>query len=260
MPFNFIKKGQDAKAAEELEKQKFEAEKEDWGKLFRFFIKNPGDEAVVTLIDGDYDEDGLFQPPCWWEHLLFYNGNWTPFLCPQYTCPELNDICPIDESGDKASFVRGFTLIDHRSFTSAKGNHYPFSKKIMVAKKNQFERLKSLAKMYKGLSGATFQVTRLTKDSASIGDQWNFMHKTPIEELRKTFVQKYKDPKTGQEKITELFLPADFQKEITYRSGQQLRAMGLGKPIQQNQSNMFKSPGSPSPQGPAGPTDYSKIL
>jgi hypothetical protein len=86
-----------------------EARREQSGKLFRFWMKEK-EEARITFVDGELSKEGALtgylDPPRYYEHNLFLNGQWNNFYyCPEKTNPDANDKCPICESGDKPALV-----------------------------------------------------------------------------------------------------------------------------------------------------------
>ena len=230
MAFTFLKTG--AASAQLAKKAAAEAEQKrgEQGKLFRFWMKEK-EEAQITFVDGELAKDGplagMPDPPRYYEHNLFLNGTWNNFfVCPEKTNPDANDKCPLCESGDRPALVALFTIIDHRSIPSTKDKAkvYKDTKKLLVAKSQTYELLTKHAIKRKGLAGCTFDASRVGDKSASVGSMFDFVEKRDIEELKKLYVIEKIDPKTNTKTKVTNFTPADYEKEIVYKTGDQLRA------------------------------------
>lgn len=257
MAFKFLKTGAESVAMAkqaEAEKQK---RMEEQGKMFRFWIK-PKEEARITFVDGEVSAEGFLCPPRYYEHNLFLNGSWNNyFVCPEKTNPDAHDSCPICESGDRPSLVALFTIIDHRQYKSEKTQKiYLNTRKILAAKPKTFEILNKLAQKFGGLAGHTFDVSRTDDKDASVGSVFIPIETKSVDELKKLYVEAKTDPKTNTTTMETYFLSADYEKEIVYRTGDQLRALGLGKPAA---GAAVMSPGG-QPVAQDAPMDYSKQL
>jgi hypothetical protein len=216
---------------------------------------NEGEEGFITFVDGDLSSQGYLIPPRWYEHNLFLNGSWQNyFVCPEKTNPG-EEKCPICESGDRPSLMSGFTIIDHRTFKSEKtGKEYKDTRKILIAKSPTFEMLNKIAMKRGGLAGATFEVTRVSSKDAAVGSMFDFKEKRDKAELQKLYVREYVDPKTNAKTTVSNFVPVDFEQEIVYKTGNELRALGLGKPATTPSYSMVGKTDD------AKPTDYSSQL
>lgn len=251
---------QKGKSSEELAKKEAvdqEIRKAEQGKMFRFWIKE-GEEARVTFIDGDLSPDGFLLPPRFYEHNLFLNGKWgNTFVCPEKTLPDSGDKCPICESGDRPALVAAFTVIDHRIFKSADGKKtYKDVPRLYVAKSRTFELLNKLAQKRGGLAGTTWDIMRSGDKSETVGNQFDFVSKEEnLEVLRAKYVHEIVDPKTNQKVVKSYFVPAEYEKEIIFRTGEQLRQLGLGKP-----SAMPSSGFNQSTEAASASTDYQDQL
>lgn len=239
------------RAAAEAEQRKSEQ-----GRMFRFWMKEK-EEARITFVDGNLATEGALagylDPPRYYEHNLFLNGVWNNFfVCPERTSPDSGDKCPICESGDKPSLVALFTIIDHRVIQSTKDKTktYKDTKKLLVAKQQTFELLTKHAIKRGGLAGCTFDASRVGDKSASVGSMFDFVEKKDVKELQKVYMVEKLDPKTNLKIKMTNFSPADYEKEIQYRTGEQLT-----KEIHKNDDIPFKSPGVD-----AGAPDYSDQL
>jgi len=256
MALEFLKKG--AASAQLAKKQEAEAQayRESQGKMFRFWLKEK-EEARITFIDGDLTTEGYLQPPRYYEHNLYLNGSWMNFfVCPEKTMPETaSDPCPICQSGDRPSLVALFTVLDHRTTHSKdKTKTYKDQKRLLVAKPQTFEILNKIGGKRAGLACATFDVSRVGDKSAGVGSMFDFVEKRERAELEKMFMVEKTDPTTNTKKKVTNFTVADYEKEISYRSSMELRALGLGKP------DTMTAPASGMASTPAQTVDYSKEL
>ena len=259
MAFTFLKTGADSvKLAQRA------AAEQQRDKLYRFWLKEK-EEARITFVDGELSKEGplmgYMDPPRYYEHNLFLNGQWNNFfVCPERTDPEKNEKCPICESGDRPSLVALFTVIDHRQFPSSKDKTkiYKDSKKLLVAKPQTFELLTKHALKRGGLAGATFDASRVGDKAASVGSMFEFVEKKPIEELKKLYVVERIDPKTNAKIKVTNFTPADYEKEIEYKTRVQLLELtkGGGSPGSTDEVPFNQQQGT----SPAEHVDYSKEL
>jgi hypothetical protein len=254
MAVKFLKTG---KASQELAKQEEIAalqRKESQGKMYRYMMK-VGEDAKITFIDGDLDENGFLTPARFYEHTLLLAGKWENYICPEKTDPASGQKCPICESGDRPYLASIFTVIDHRTVKSKDGTKtYVNQRKLFVAKPGTFEILAKIAAKRGGLAGATFDVSRTGDKSASVGTMFDFDKKTPIEELKKMYTREVVDEKTKAKTVVTNFEVANYEHELTYRTADELRKIGLGDP---------NSP-SAGVTNPAGstmePVDFSQEL
>lgn len=257
MAFKFLKTG--AASAQLAQKAAMETEQRraEQGKMFRFWMKEK-EEARITFVDGDLGPEGYLVPPRYYEHNLFLNGTWNNFfVCPEKTSPDAGEKCPLCESGDRPAIVALFTIIDHRQIQSTKdkGKIWKDTKKLLVAKPQTFELLNKHAIKRGGLAGCTFDASRVGDKSASVGSMFEFVERHPIDELKKAYQVERIDPKTNAKKLTTNFVPADYEKEIQYRTGEELRKLAGAKP--EGASDIpFEKPGETG----AGTVDYSKEL
>lgn len=252
MAFSFLKKG--AESAQLAQKAAAEAEqrKQEQGKLFRFWLKL-NETARITFVDGDLSAEGFLLPSRYYEHNMYEGGRWNNFyVCPQKTNPQSNEKCPLCEGGDRPSLVALFTVIDHREYKGKNDKVYKDLKRLMVVKNQTFEILNKLAVKRGGLAGCTFDVSRIGDKAASVGSMFDFVEKRPIEELKKKYMVEVVDPKTNAKTKKTLFEPADYEFEITYRTGDELRKMGKGAPN--------TGPTVPSSQPDGEQPDYSDQL
>jgi len=228
--------------------------------MFRFWLKEK-EEARITFIDGQLSTEGPLagfpDPPRYYEHNLYLNGAWNNFfVCPEKTNPDSGEKCPICESGDRPSLVALFTIIDHRQIQSKdKTKTYKDTKKLLVAKPQTFELLTKHAVKRGGLAGCTFDASRVGDKAASVGSMFDFVEKKDIKELQQIYTIEKTDPATNQKTKQTNFTPANYDKEIHYKTAEQLQQEVNKKPVDQD---VPFSKGSGATV--AGAVDYSDQL
>jgi hypothetical protein len=251
MGLSFLKTGAESAALAKQEAAEAQKRKEETGKLWRFFLGD-NEDAKITFVDGELGEEGYLNPPRFYEHTVFYNGKYENFICPEKTNPGAKDACPNCEAGDRASLVAVFTIIDHRTFQSKdKTKTYSNTRKLFVAKPQTFELLNKLAMKRGGLVGCTFDVSRAGDKAPAVGSMFDFVEKHDIVSLQTMFMVEKTDPKTNKVTTVTNFLAADYENELIYRTGDELRKLGLGKP-----SNGFIPPS----QGSVAKANYANVL
>lgn len=261
MAVSWLKKGEASAAMSKQDEAEKEKRKAEQGKMWRFWLEK-GEEGRITFVDGDLNADGYLVPPRFYEHQLYLNGNWNNlFVCPEKTNPDGGEKCPICEGGDRPSLVALFTVIDHRTFKSKDGDKsYTNTPKILVAKSQSFDLLNKLAQKRGGLAGVTFDVSRSKADkSPAVGDLFDFVEKNEIEVLKKKYTREITVDEKGvsKKKVVSVFVPADYDKEIVYRSEQELRALGFGKAPS---IGMVGAASSGDGEQAAGSSDYESQL
>ena len=253
MGFTFLKRG--AESAQLA--QRAAAERAQQQGTFRFWMKEK-EEARITFVDGELSKEGPLtgypDPPRYYEHNLYLNGQWNNFfVCPEKTNPDSGEKCPICESGDKPSLVALFTIIDHRQIQSKdKTKTYKDTKKLLVAKPQTYEVLTKHAIKRGGLAGCTFDASRVGDKAAAVGSMFDFVEKKDVKELQQLYVVEKLDPKTNQKTKQTNFTPVDYDKEIQYKTGEQLQQEINKKP---GEAVPFDKPGAG-----AGAPDYSGQL
>lgn len=219
-PTGWMKRGKDARQALEQEEARSEAARAEQGKLFGFWMPE-GEERRVTFLDGDLDEDGVLDVLAFYQHKIKQNGDLKDFVCTAEM--DTTQPCPICSSGDKPSLVHAFTVIDHTPYKIQKGSNagktITNSKKIFFAKRTTMQVLSKLAVKRDGLAGVTFDISRLGDKSPAVGSQFDFVEKH----------ESYEDIAAKYDLKMEDVTPADYEKEITYHSPDDLVAMGAGK-------------------------------
>jgi len=257
MAVSFIKKGADSTKAAQQAEAEAEARKDEQGKMWRFYLDKGEQNVHITFIDGNLDEEGHLVPPRFYEHGVMVNNRVQHFVCPEKSFPDSGDSCPICASGDRPSLVAVFTIIDHREFESKKDKNkvYKDRPKLLVAKGNSFEMLAKIAQKRGGLAGAQFEVSRIGEKAPVIGDMYDFETKTDIALLMKKHTITVKDPKTNAESTVCLFVPADYDKEIIFRTGDELRKLGYWGAKQAS-----GGPAGNQPPAKTGTTNYDNDL
>jgi hypothetical protein len=255
--------GESSVAAAEQDKAEYERRKEEQGKAFRFWLE-PGEEARITFVDGQLFETKagmVLLPARYHEHNLFLNGRWGHhFVCPEKTAPGQGFKCPICESGDRPTLVALFTIIDHREFKGKNDKVYKDDPKLLVLNPMAFEQLNALAQKIGGLAGSTWDVSRVGEKSPRTGNNFFPQGKTPLDELYKKYLVEQKDPKTNLSTWVSKFKVLDYEQEIIFRTDDQLRAMGLGKPTTQVSGFGPQAATSPVQTAPQAAQDYSQHL
>lgn len=228
---SFLKTGKAAQKAQAAEEKKQEARQNE---VRRFWL-NAGQDGQVTFLSGDI-VDGVLEAPMWYEHNLYLNGNWGNFV----VCISEEEPCPMCEGGSTSNLMAGFTIIDHTPYEVKKGKNkgkvYKNQIKILVCYQKTYKLLQKLAIKRDGLVGATFDVSRTDKNAVRVGDVFDYVGKTDLEELQVQYGSK-------DTKIEAI----DFSKILTYMTRDELMACGYGNVITPEDTNN-------------GSTDYSKDL
>lgn len=225
---SFMKKGGDAqkmhhKAEKDAEARKKAAE----NKAYRFWVPQE-DEAQITFLDGELDAEGVLSAPTFWEHNLKLAGKWGN----TFACTQLEEECPICESGDNAYLITLFTIIDHRSYTDKQNKKHQHNKRLFACKRETFKRLQKIAAKRGGLAGITFDVSRGGDKSASVGDTFDFVEKRTLPEIAKAYGLKGDD-----------VAPFDYEAVVPYFTASELIEQGLGSADSAAASNSHKPKG-----------------
>ena len=214
---SWMKRGKEAKKALVEEEARAEKAREESGKMWRFWMP-PDEERKITFLDGDLDEEGMLDIPMFHEHMVKLNGQWSTYVCTQ----ESEGYCPICAKGDsKPALVGVMTVIDHTPHKIKSGQNagkiIQHTRKLFVAKKQTIRSLSKMAVKRGGLTGCTFDVMRGDDKSAAVGSQFDFDTKSTLEEIAEA---------CGLE--LEKVQPAEYDKEITYHTAEELVDLGLG--------------------------------
>ena len=213
-----------AKAIEQDDKEA-EIRREQNSHMWRFYLKydtkaNKGDEARVTFIDGNLNEDGLLDILYYRQHNVAMNGKqYNNFVCTADVEP-----CPICATGNKPDLVGVMTVIDHRETKNRDGTKtYKDQPRLFVAKKGTIKVLQTLAGKRGGLAGCTVDISRTGELEASVGNLFDVIEKNDPKSFKGKYTEKNSD---GKE--IDLFVPADYEKELDYKTADQLRELGFG--------------------------------
>ncbi len=214
---NFLKKGKAAKAL--VKKEKLEADQRklarDANRVLRFYIK-PGDERTITFLDGALDADGDVEDVCYYEHSVQTQQGYPKFVCTAgYDEDGEDGSCPLCDSGNQSYFATVFTVLDHTTWVDRDGKSHEGTVMLFVAKPQTAEKLRKKAKKYGGLKGATFEVSRVGKKSAAVGDDFDYMETNTLKKVQLAFPAL---------KIQ----PLDYEKVLPYVPASKLADMGVG--------------------------------
>lgn len=216
---SFLKKGEEAKKALQQAEAEAQMAKEESGKLFTFYLKEDT-EKTITFLDGALDDDGMLDVPMFDQHTVYVNGKWQDFVCTEDQEP-----CPLCAAGEKKSLVGVLTVIDHSEYKIKNGPNQgkviKDTKKLYVAKRMTLKQLTKLAEKRGGLTGCTFEVSRTGDKSPNVGNMFEFVEKNTLEDLREHFGK--------DEGGNWIATAADYEKEITYRTAEELLKLGVGK-------------------------------
>lgn len=188
-------------------------------RLYRFWMP-PNTERRLTFLDGQPTADGgILEAPCSWrEHRVPFNGDFENFVC--VASPD--QPCPLCEAGSGAYLAFAFTVIDHTPYTYKKGQKagqtVERTKRLYVAKPATFKQLQYMSQKNGGLAGLTIDVARMGDDKTpGVGNTFTVVQKNSLAELQGAY--------------GEMAVPADYAKEIVYKSAEELLKLGLGKPM-----------------------------
>lgn len=213
MSITFLKRGEEAQKAMVKADLETEQKKAAASKGRRFWIKD-GNETQITFLDGALLPDGRLDAPMFWQHELRNPNNKgrTHYVCVKDNEPT----CPLCEGGDNASLVHAFTIVDHTEWADKNGKAHPHTKTLFVCKRETFKRLQKIAQKREGLAGATFDVSRTGEKSAAVGSDFDFVEKVKLDK--------------AQAKVwgVDDVAPYNYEEMFTYRTGKELRALGLG--------------------------------
>ena len=189
--------------------------KADRDKSWRFYLK-PESEARIFFLNGDLNTEGLqkgsFNVAFVEEHKVTPHGSKVP---KYYVCVSRTETCPLCESGNFASFVGLFAIIDTTVFVNAEGKKFQNKKKILAAKGASIKKLAKKAALAGGsLAGVVMDVSRSDSRSATVGDEFEVVGTFPLEALGKKV-----DPKNWEAVIA---IP-DWANELTYLSAVEMR-------------------------------------
>lgn len=243
MGVSWMKKGSDAAALEAQAKKDAEVRRQSYGKLFRFFMEEKTTKEI-TFVDGALDpKTNALDQNRTYEHRVFLNGKWDQLVCPEKTNPTEGLKCPLCKGGDVPSLVALFTVIDHSEY-KGKNTVYKDTRKLYAAKAKTYEMLNQYAQALGGLVGQRFKVTRSGDKDPAVGNIYIPTAKGDPEVLKKQYIRTWKD-KEGKEHTEVAFTVADYEKEIVYRTPDELAQL-VGAP---SSAPASQTPESSAPAG-----------
>lgn len=208
---DWLRRGAAARAARQQEQKR----QEMLDKAVHRFRLPPNKGTKITFLDGNIGDDGMLDCPIAYEHNLFRNGRWGNV----YMCTRAQEPCPLCASGNKASQVAFFTVIDHSKWKSNRdGKIHQNEIRLFVAKSGTLALLERKAQKSEGLAGVTFEVFRSDADkSPAVGDDFEFIKKTPLDQI-----------------LTAMGVegPLNFEECVPYYTAAELISEGLGVPVQ----------------------------
>ena len=214
----FLKKGKEGEALTQQAEAQAEQRRSGGAGIFRYWMPEGG-EGLITFLDGELSEAGLLDVPRWWEHQMQINGSWKNW----FPCVKDEEPCPLCEI-KQPSLVYAFTIIDHREWTDKNDKTHAHERKLFICKGETYKRLSKIASRREGLTGCTFEVGRLGDKSESVGNDFDFIEKLSLKQLRK----KYGMEKSGPSENNKVCLPYEYEDVIKYYTADELRDMGLG--------------------------------
>lgn len=142
---------------------------------WRFYC-GVGEEARITFVDGDLDQDGALAIPYWYEHRLMV-GRLTEIVCYE-TNQELGP-CPVCQAGHKTQLVGGLTVINHTPYTVKSGQNagkiLKNRRQMFVAPRTALETMQILASKRGGLAGHCFDVSRKENKDPRVGSVFDYV-------------------------------------------------------------------------------------
>lgn len=219
----FLKRGQAAKEMIEQEEVKQEARKAEYGKLYRFWMKE-GDAARITFLDGSINDQNMLDCVVTHEHRVVVNGDAMNYVCTSEF--DESQPCPLCEKGNKSSMVAALTILDHREHKIKsgpnKGKTVKNTKKLFVFKGTTLQKLTVIAQKRGGLTGCMFDVTRTGDNSASVGSDFDFEKKFKTRaEIMEAF--------DIDEEDADDVMPADYEAEFSAKTPEELISLGIAK-------------------------------
>lgn len=215
----FLKKGKEgAELTKQAEAESERKRAESGSTVYRYWMPD-GAEQRITFLDGELSEAGLLDVPRYWEHNLQINGSWKNW----YPCTKDEEPCPLCDIKAPA-LVYAFTIIDHREWEDKNGKTHQHERKLYICKGDTYKRLSKIAAKREGLTGCTFDVSRIGDKAENVGNDFDFVEKLSLKDLRK----KYGMEKDGKTENNKVCLPYDYEEVLKYYTAEQLRDMGLG--------------------------------
>lgn len=219
MALKFMKKGTEG---EQLTKQA-DADTErrkaaGGGSVFRYWMPD-GSEKQITFLDGELSEAGLLDVPRYWEHQLKLGDSWKNW----YPCTKDEEPCPLCDI-KQPSLVYALTIIDHSEWEDKKDKVHEHERKLYICKGDTYKRLSKIAAKRGGLTGCTFDVSRIGDKAEAVGNDFDFVEKLSLKKIAK----KYGLETKGKAENNKVALPYNYDDVIEYHTAEALREMGLG--------------------------------
>jgi hypothetical protein len=215
----FMKKGKEGEVLTKQADAEVERRRSSGGNtIFRYWMPD-GAEQRITFLDGELSEAGLLDVPRYWEHNLQINGSWKNW----FPCTKDEEPCPLCEI-KAPSLVYAFTIIDHREWEDKTGKTHQHERKLYICKGDTYKRLSKLAAKRDGMTGITFDVSRIGDKAENVGNDFDFVEKLSLKKLAK----KYGMEKDGATENNKVCQPYDYDEVIKYCTAEELREMGLG--------------------------------
>ncbi len=208
-----------AQEVEERDAARREAQQLNQGQPFRFYCP-PRESREIIVID---DKPDFFR----FEHNMKNprTNKWDIFCA----CINENANCPACKVLDRPSYYALFlTVIDLTPYETKDGVNVPWSKKLLVAKTQQYKKIVRLYERHGTLRGMLLQVTRDSEKDANIGNDIEFVEFVPESDLEQ-YVDEYTDKKGKTHEILG-FEPYDYFKLFPDPTEQQIRAVVGARP------------------------------
>jgi hypothetical protein len=220
----FLKRGKEAEdmtRQADAETERRRAAAQDKGpRIFRYWMPE-GAEQQITFLDGEVNEQGVLDVPRYYEHNVFLGNSWKNwFPCTK----DDGDACPLCVDKQPA-LVYVFTVIDHRQWNEKKGDHksHENERKLFICKGDAYKRLSKIAHKRGGLTGITFDVSRIGDRSENVGSDFDFVEKQSLKKIAKEFGLSKKGD-AGDNKVAA---PYDYEEVLKYYSAEELIEMGV---------------------------------
>lgn len=168
------------------------------------------------------------------EHQLYLGGSWINFE----TCTSDFDNCPLCDAGMRPSYVVAATIIDHSEYILKRGPNagtvIKNAKRLAVFKSTaRVKVLKQKDKKERGgdLTGCTFDLTRYKENECATGEEFEFVEKLSIEDLKK-LAPEFVLGKNGREPVDpdEWIKPYNYAEVFKPKTAEQLTTLIGGKP------------------------------
>ena len=232
---SFMRRGKAAR--DELDRAKKRQEAKRRG-TFRYWMK-PGEEKIITFLDGGLDKDGMLDCPSFYEHTVPHGGKFADVVCAARNEDEEGNTgrCAVcDGGGDNCdpAFVGAFTVVEwlDEPWVDGKGNEHRYRRRLFVAKIKTLELLQAKATKLAerngtdGLVGVTFEVTRTSDRDARVGNNFDLLAVTPAEKFDRGLVCLGEDD--WEELEEETGQPLDYSQEFRMFSAEEMEDLGFG--------------------------------